>query len=139
MLQGYNKESIYLKKLFKKLFENKIDDVLETRIYGKLSLYMSYSEDQDFLENFVKEYFIMRNKAVANRNTLINKVESEEHKKSSIFNKIKANKSLNYWQNLCDRLIEFETEFFEITNISILRTENERLDKIKKQNNTIEK
>ena len=114
-----------LVNLFKKLFENSVGDVLETRIHGKLSLYMMHYEDYDFLENFVKEYFIMREIIVDSRNSMIEYKKSPEYKDETLLNKIIITKELKYWQKLCQNINKFEKEFYKKTNISLLRVENE--------------
>lgn len=124
---GNTKQELkYLCDLFKKLFENKVGDVLETRIHGKLELYMYHFTDKDFLENFVKEYFIMRGLIVDNRNAMIEYIQSEDFNKETIITKFLIKKELNYWQKLCENINIFEKEFFERTKISLLRVENER-------------
>ena len=115
----------YLCDLFKKLFENKVGDVLETRIHGKLSLLYHYA-DQDYLEYFVKEYFVMRALIVDNHNAMIEYIQSEDFNKETIITKFLIKKELNYWQKLCENINIFEKEFFERTKISLLRVENER-------------
>ena len=122
-------ELMYMRDLFKKLFENKVDDVLETRIHGKLSLYVIYCDDQDLLEDFVKEYFKMRKKIVDIRNNTADYIKSEKYQQIGLISKIKTQIKFNKECNLCENINKFEKEFFQRTNISLLRVENERLAK----------
>lgn len=127
---GYQqKQLIHLRDLFKKLFEDRVDDVLETRVHGKMSLYVLHHEDRDFLENFVKEYFIMRNKIESNTSSLIKTLVSDEYKKANLMYKIRIRLRLMHWQNLCERVNKFESQFFQKTNISLQGVEEDILYK----------
>ena len=133
---GNTKQELqYLSKLFVKLFENKVDDTLETTTYGKLSLYMYNYVDHDFLENFVKEYFKLRNKIIYTRNGLMDFMKSVEYKKADLIYKIKIKKEFAKWQKLCENINKFEKEFYNRINISLLAVENERFAKEKQSNN----
>jgi len=114
---------------FEKLFQNKIDYELFTSICGKFSLFILkvYTKDSNvFLENFVKEYFVMEKQIVDDRNNLIDYVQSENFKDETLMNKLKIKHKLNKAQNMCERVNLFEKEFYEKVGISLLRVENER-------------
>ena len=122
----------YMHHKLVKLFNEKVDDMLLTSISGKLSLYIIFG-GQDYLENFVEEYFKMERIIVTNRNALIDLIKSDWFKDENLISKLKLRKELKYWQKLCDKVNMFEKEFYERTNISLLRIENERWAKEKKQ------
>ena len=127
---GYQQKQLtYLRDLFRKLFEDRVDDILETTIYGKFGLYIRYYDDRDFLENFVKEYFIMRNKIETNTSSLIKFMMSDEYKKANLMYKIRIRLRLMHWQNLCERVNKFESQFFQKTNISLQGVEQDILYK----------
>ena len=71
----------HLKQLFEQLFANYDDYDLFCSI---TSSYLSYllnlgtKQEQDYLENFVEEYFVMRGLIVDNRNAMIEYLQSEE-------------------------------------------------------------
>lgn len=112
--------------MYKKLFINKVQNNLFTSIYDKFCLYIFHNDDQELLEDFVKEYFKLRGIVVDNRNTLIDQVQSNRFKTQNFLNRIRIKQNLNYWQKMCDNINKFEREFFKRTNISLLRVENER-------------
>ena len=135
MAKWYGLETYDLRYMHQKLismFENKVDDMLLTSISGKLSLYIIFG-GEDYLDNFVEEYFKMERIIVTNRNALIDLIKSDWFKSENLISKLKLRKELKYWQKLCDKVNIFEKEFYERTNISLLRVENERYAKEKKQ------
>ena len=135
MAHWYGLENYDLKYMHQKLrnmFENKVDDMLLTSISGKLSLYIIFG-GEDYLDNFVEEYFNMERLIVTNRNAFIDLIKSEWFKGENLISRLKLKNELKYWQKLCDKVNMFEKEFYERTNISLLRVENERYAKAKKQ------
>ena len=135
MAKWYGLETYDLRYMHQKLismFENKVDDMLLTSISGKLSLYIIFG-GEDYLDNFVEEYFKMERIIVTNRNALIDLIKSDWFKGENLISRLKLKNELKYWQKLCDKVNIFEKEFYERTNISLLRVENERYAKEKKQ------
>ncbi len=143
MIIGQDKQKYELKYLHDKLikmFDGKVNDVLLTQISGKFTLYIYHRDDQGLLENFVQEYFVLEKQIVDERNDLIDCVQSDEFKNKTLIDRIKIKHKLNKAQKMCDSVNEFEKEFFERTNISLLRVENERWarEKNEKKEQTIE-
>ena len=135
MAQWYglaNYDLKYMHQKLVKLFNEKVDDMLLTSISGKLSLYIIFG-GEDYLDNFVEEYFKMERIIVTNRNALIDLIKSDWFKGENLISRLKLKNELKYWQKLCDKVNIFEKEFYERTNISLLRIENERWAKEKKQ------
>lgn len=122
----------YMHQKLVSLFEDKVDDMLLSSIGGKFALYIIFG-DQEYLDEFVEEYFNMERLIVTNRNALVDLIKSDWFKGENLISKIKLKKELKYWQKLCDKVNMFEKEFYERTNISLLRVENERWAKEKKQ------
>ena len=125
-----NKQELkYLYNKFELYFKGKVDNGLFTSICGKFGLYIynAYSKDGEiFLENFVKEYFRMRGGIVDLSDLTYRYIKSSEFKDESIINKIRIKHKLSELQKLCKKISAFEEEFYERTNISLLRVENER-------------
>jgi len=100
-------------------------------ICAKIRDYAIHSGDQEKLEAFVFEYFKLEKIIVDSRNELIDRVQSKEFKEEKFLNRIRIKKELKKAQKLTDKINMFEKEFFERTNISLLRVENERWAKQK--------
>lgn len=117
----------------KRLFEDLFGDYKNYDLFCSISAYYSAyllkvgtAEEQEWLEDFVKEYFVMRKQIVDARNASIDYLQSREYHESNMLNRKRALKQLNKEQKMCERINKFEEEFYERTTISLLRVENER-------------
>lgn len=125
-----------LKREFEELFEYKVDMDLYYAAHDSLFKYVKKAtseNEQEYLENFVKSYFKMEREIVGDRNALIDIITADAFKQISFINKIRYKKQLKKAQNLCDSVNEFEKDFYDKLNISLLRVENERCAREKGQ------
>ena len=123
-----------LKRRFEELFESVEDLDKFCLVSAKYSLYINKvfsDEEQEYLEDFVKSYFVMQKSIVERRNMLINIIQSDAFKQENFIRRIRAKKQLRKAQQMCDNANQFEKEFYETANISLLRVENERWAKEK--------
>ena len=65
---------------------------------------------------------------------IIDYMQSREFHEAGLLSRKRVVKQLNKKQRLCQNIHIFEKEFYERTNISLLKVENERLAKEKMEN-----
>lgn len=126
-----------LKRIFERLFGDYKDYDLFCSISAYYSAYLlkvGTAEEQEWLEDFVKEYFVMRKQIVDARNASIDYLQSREYHESGMLNRRKAEKQLDKEQKMCEKINKFEEEFYERTTISLLCVENERWAREKANN-----
>lgn len=134
-LERINQASV-MKNQFESYFATKVKPHMYWFVYGQFVEYVSHigtEVENELLEGFAKDYFQMAGVIVADRNELIERIASESFKNEKFLNKIRIKKDLKSSQQLCDKLNAFEKEFYERTNISLLRVENERCAKEKNE------
>ena len=125
-----------LKRRFEELFEGVEDLDKFCLASARYSLYINkvgLDEEQEYLEDFVKVYFEMEKGIVEKRNMLIDIIQSDAFKQENFIRRIRGKKQLHKAQKMCDNATQFEKEFYETTNISLLRVENERWAKEKSE------
>ena len=117
----------------KRLFEDLFGDYKNYDLFCSISAYYSAYllkvgtvEEQKWLEDFVKEYFVMRKQIVEERNNSIDYLQSREYHESGLLSRRRAEKDVSKKQKMCEKINKFEKEFYERTTISLLRVENER-------------
>ena len=132
------KQLCILKNKFEDIFCIRVEPNMYWTIHDKFVEYISNvgtEKEQAYLEAFVEDYFDMQRIIVDHRNAMIEYRQSEDYKHENFINKIKVRTELSYWQSLCVDLNQFEEEFYERTNISLLRVENERYNKEQQNKN----
>lgn len=120
---GTKKQEIeYLSQLFCKLFKDKVEWELFHSIYRKLALY-KYNDNQELFQDFVQEYLKLRNSIVSTREDLAEFVKSADYKDSNLIYKLRLKRKSSKVEKLCKSICIFEHEFYQRTNISILKEE----------------
>ena len=128
-----------IQDLYKRYFQH-IDDFWGyAKSMGKLSVFVfaTYNKNRyEYLTDFVKEYYKMKNQIIFSRNDLIDKVKSEGFKKEKWLNKISIRLKIFNKNKYCKLFDKFEEEFFNRLGVSLLAVENERLAKEQSEKRT---
>lgn len=120
---GTKKQEIeYLSQLFCKLFKDKVEVALFRSIYRKLAFY-KYNDNQELFQDFVQEYLKLRNSIVSSREDLAEFVKSADYKDSNLIYKLRLKRKSSKVEKLFKSICIFEREFYQRTNISILKEE----------------
>ena len=117
-----------IEDLYKRYFQN-IDDFWGYgKSMGKLSVFVFATHNSnryEYLNDFVKEYYKMKNQIIVSRNDLIDKAKSEGFKKEKWLNKISVRLKIFNKNKYCKLFNKFEDEFYKKLGVSLLTIENE--------------